>query len=95
MVSSLEADLLGFVSSIDSVFLDLTPKISPLFLGRFKDNGRNFHVKLRKDKQNSNVLPSPNVSVPEDLVQIQAYLRWERKGKQAYSPEKEKASVIL
>ncbi|CAN6195188.1 unnamed protein product [Urochloa humidicola] len=28
--------------------------------------------------------------VPEDLVQIQAYLRWERKGKQSYTPEQEK-----
>lgn len=86
---------LGLYHQLILVFLDLTPEIPPLFLGRFKDNGCNFHVKLRKDKQNSNVLPSPNVSVPEDLVQIQAYLRWERKGKQAYSPEKEKASVIL
>lgn len=43
----------------------------------------------------SNVLASPNVSVPEDLVQIQAYLRWERHGKQAYSPEQEKASVLI
>lgn len=33
-----------------------------------------------------------NVSVPEDLVQIQAYLRWERNGKQMYTPEKEKVS---
>lgn len=33
-----------------------------------------------------------NDSVPEDLVQIQAYLRWERNGKQMYSPEKEKVS---
>jgi len=36
-----------------------------------------------------------NVSVPEDLVQIQAYLRWERKGKQMYNPEKEKVSQTL
>lgn len=36
-----------------------------------------------------------NVSVPEDLVQIQAYLRWERNGKQMYSPEKEKVSQTL
>ncbi|KAJ0095371.1 hypothetical protein Patl1_16076 [Pistacia atlantica] len=28
--------------------------------------------------------------VPEDLVQVQAYLRWERKGKQMYSPEQQK-----
>lgn len=33
-----------------------------------------------------------NVSVPEDLVQIQAYLRWEKNGKQMYTPEQEKAS---
>lgn len=69
--------------------------ISPLLLGRFKDNGSNFRVQLTKDKMSSNVLASPNVSVPEDLVQIQAYLRWERNGKQAYSPEQEKASVLI
>ncbi|KAK7361648.1 hypothetical protein VNO77_03719 [Canavalia gladiata] len=51
----------------------------------FKNNGENFHIKLPvKDK------PAQEVSVPEDLVQIQAYLRWERKGKQMYSPEQEK-----
>uniref|UniRef100_A0A5B6YGN2 alpha-glucan, water dikinase n=1 Tax=Davidia involucrata TaxID=16924 RepID=A0A5B6YGN2_DAVIN len=51
----------------------------------FKNNGVNFLVKLPlKEKLN------PNVSVPEDLVQTQAYLRWERKGKQMYTPEKEK-----
>lgn len=37
----------------------------------------------------------PNPSVPEELVQIQAYLRWERKGKQIYTPEQEKASYYL
>ena len=37
----------------------------------------------------------PNASVPEELVQIQAYLRWERKGKQMYTPEQEKASYYL
>lgn len=51
----------------------------------FKNNGDNFHVKLpAKEKQIS------NASVPEELVQIQAYLRWERKGKQMYTPEQEK-----
>lgn len=51
----------------------------------FKNNGGNFHVKLHmKEKL------IPDVSVPEDLVQIQAYLRWERKGKQMYTPEREK-----
>lgn len=57
------------------------------FIGRFKHNGGNFHIKLPlKGKL------IPNVSVPEDLVQIQAYLRWERNGKQTYTPEQEKAS---
>ncbi|KAM5567913.1 alpha-glucan water dikinase 1, chloroplastic [Rosa sericea] len=51
----------------------------------FKNNGGNFHVKLPLEEK----LIS-NVSVPEDLVQIQAYLRWERKGKQMYTPEQEK-----
>ncbi|XP_062110381.1 alpha-glucan water dikinase, chloroplastic isoform X2 [Humulus lupulus] len=51
----------------------------------FKNNGGNFLIKLpAKSKSIS------DVSVPEDLVQIQAYLRWEREGKQMYTPEKEK-----
>ncbi|MED6193595.1 hypothetical protein PIB30_021071 [Stylosanthes scabra] len=51
----------------------------------FKNNGENFHIKLVvKDKI------VQQVSVPEDLVQVQAYLRWERKGKQLYTPEQEK-----
>ncbi|KAM7484206.1 hypothetical protein LguiA_000215 [Lonicera macranthoides] len=53
----------------------------------FKHNGDNFHIELRlKGKL------IPNVSVPEDLVQIQAYVRWERNGKQTYTPEEDKAS---
>ncbi|TQD83177.1 hypothetical protein C1H46_031282 [Malus baccata] len=56
----------------------------------FKNNGDNFHVKLpAKEKLIS------NASVPEELVQIQAYLRWERKGKQMYTPEQEKACSIF
>ncbi|CAK8561980.1 unnamed protein product [Lathyrus sativus] len=51
----------------------------------YKNHGDNFHIKLPvKDK------PVQEVSVPEDLVQIQAYIRWERKGKQSYNPEQEK-----
>ncbi|XP_057948829.1 alpha-glucan water dikinase, chloroplastic [Malania oleifera] len=51
----------------------------------FKNKGENFHVKLpKKEKQ------ALSAEVPEDLVQIQAYLRWERKGKQMYTPEQEK-----
>ncbi|XP_076945424.1 alpha-glucan water dikinase, chloroplastic-like [Bidens hawaiensis] len=51
----------------------------------YKDNGQNFYVKLPPREK----LVS-NVGVPEDLVQIQAYLRWERNGKQTYTPEQEK-----
>ncbi|XP_031271017.1 alpha-glucan water dikinase, chloroplastic isoform X2 [Pistacia vera] len=51
----------------------------------FKNNGTNFHVKLPMRKE-----LLQNISVPEDLVQVQAYLRWERKGKQMYSPEQQK-----
>ncbi|PSS28509.1 Alpha-glucan water dikinase [Actinidia chinensis var. chinensis] len=51
----------------------------------FKNGDENFHVKLPvKDKL------IQNISVPEDLVQIQAYIRWERKGKQMYTPQQEK-----
>ncbi|XP_077244216.1 pyruvate phosphate dikinase, PEP/pyruvate binding domain-containing protein [Tasmannia lanceolata] len=57
----------------------------------FKDNGQNFHVQLlTKEKLIPNASVPPSVSVPVDLVQIQAYLRWERKGKLAYTPEQEK-----
>ncbi|XP_024023864.1 alpha-glucan water dikinase, chloroplastic isoform X2 [Morus notabilis] len=51
----------------------------------FKNNGNNFHVKLPAKEERIS-----SVSVPEDLVQIQAYLRWERRGKQMYTPEQEK-----
>ncbi|KAF3431222.1 hypothetical protein FNV43_RR25952 [Rhamnella rubrinervis] len=49
----------------------------------FKNNGNNFRVNLAMKEIS-------NASVPEDLVQVQAYLRWERKGKQMYTPEQEK-----
>ncbi|KAL8538968.1 hypothetical protein ACS0TY_000826 [Phlomoides rotata] len=51
----------------------------------YKYNGGNFYVELPKAD-----FRTPDISVPKDLVQIQAYLRWERKGKQNYTPEKEK-----
>ncbi|GMJ09703.1 STARCH EXCESS 1 [Hibiscus trionum] len=50
-----------------------------------KNNGQNFHAKLPQKETTIS-----NISVPEDLVQVQAYLRWERKGRQMYSPDKEK-----
>ncbi|KAL9246479.1 hypothetical protein vseg_020009 [Gypsophila vaccaria] len=51
----------------------------------FKNNGKNFYVRLPDAAQQGQ-----NISVPEDLVQVQAYLRWERRGKQMYTPEQEK-----
>ncbi|KAL2903324.1 Alpha-glucan water dikinase chloroplastic [Bienertia sinuspersici] len=51
----------------------------------FKNNGQNFHVRLPGKTEHGQ-----QITVPEDLVQIQAYLRWERNGKQMYTPEKEK-----
>lgn len=60
------------------------------FFSRIKNNGGNFCVKLSRKETRGQ-----DVSVPEELVQIQAYLRWERKGKQNYTPEKEKASNLF
>lgn len=54
-------------------------------VGRFKNNGQNFHVRLPRKSEHAQ-------QVPEDLVQVQAYLRWERMGKQMYTPEQEKVS---
>ncbi|KAD2393750.1 hypothetical protein E3N88_40727 [Mikania micrantha] len=51
----------------------------------YKNNGQNYHVKLRSREE-----PVSDVVIPEDLVQIQAFLRWEKKGKQMYTPEQEK-----
>ncbi|GKA58375.1 alpha-glucan water dikinase 1, chloroplastic isoform X1, partial [Tanacetum coccineum] len=50
----------------------------------YKDNNKNFYVKVTLGRK-----PVSNVEVPEELVQIQSYLRWERNGKQSYSPEQE------
>ncbi|XP_020251557.1 alpha-glucan water dikinase, chloroplastic-like [Asparagus officinalis] len=58
----------------------------------FKNNGENFQVKLpgsRHQISNLSAVENKRVSLPEDLVQINAYLRWERKGKQSYTPDQE------
>ena len=62
-------------------------KNSLTLMCRYKYNGGNFHVRLPARDPGAQ-----NVSVPEDLVQVQAYLRWERNGKQMYSPDQEKVS---
>jgi alpha-glucan,water dikinase len=50
----------------------------------YKLNGQNFRIDIPQ-------LNLSGFSVPEELVGIQAYLRWERRGKQNYSPQQEKA----
>lgn len=77
-----------YVNTISRITFFLFPIFASVF--RFKNNGDNFLIKLP-------AVPSQvsNVSVPEDLVQIQAYLRWERKGKQMYTPEKEKVIIFV
>ncbi|KAL3680910.1 hypothetical protein R1sor_023866 [Riccia sorocarpa] len=50
----------------------------------FKYNGGNFRVEVPQEKVDYSSIP-----VPEDLCGIQAYLRWEKNGKQNYSPEQE------
>ncbi|KAF2926925.1 alpha-glucan water dikinase, chloroplastic [Oryza sativa Japonica Group] len=58
----------------------------------YKNNGQNFQIQLQASQyqgQGTSTATSSTV-VPEDLVQIQSYLRWERKGKQSYTPEQEK-----
>ncbi|KAL6639875.1 hypothetical protein ACP70R_022470 [Stipagrostis hirtigluma subsp. patula] len=58
----------------------------------FKSNGQNFHIQLQTSRHQGQGASgaSSSTTVPEDLVQIQAYLRWERNGKQSYTPEQEK-----
>ena len=66
-------------------------------LHRFKNNGQNFQIQLQSSHHHGSGASGASSSatsalVPEDLVQIQAYLRWERNGKQSYTPEQEKES---
>ncbi|CAM0912165.1 unnamed protein product [Alopecurus aequalis] len=55
----------------------------------FKNNGQNFLIQLQTSRSQGQDASSATV-VPEDLVQIQSYLRWERNGKQSYTPDQEK-----
>ncbi|KAJ4808981.1 Glucan water dikinase [Rhynchospora pubera] len=59
----------------------------------FKNNGENFRVLFSGQNSDVSVVSGGetlDANVPEELVQIQAYLRWERNGKQMYTPEQEK-----
>ncbi|KAH9292685.1 hypothetical protein KI387_042129, partial [Taxus chinensis] len=46
----------------------------------FKLNGQNVHIDIPRDEINI-----PNASVPEDLVQVKAFIQWELKGKKTYT----------
>uniref|UniRef100_A0A453RHA3 Uncharacterized protein n=1 Tax=Aegilops tauschii subsp. strangulata TaxID=200361 RepID=A0A453RHA3_AEGTS len=59
----------------------------------FKNNGQNFLIQLQTSHNEGQDAPGASASaivVPEDLVQIQSYLRWERNGKQSYTADQEK-----
>lgn len=67
------------------------------WLYRFKNNGKNFQIQLSGNFRRSpgaSIAENINVTLPEDLVEIQAYIRWEKKGRQKYTPEQEKASLL-
>jgi alpha-glucan,water dikinase len=61
---------------------------------RFKNNGKNFLIQLPTSRNQGQGASGATV-VPEDLVQIQSYLRWERNGKQSYTPDQEKAGFNI
>jgi len=54
---------------------------------RYKHNDGNFHVDIPASVA---VRDPATIVLPEKLVQVQAYLRWERNGKQSYTWEQEK-----
>uniref|UniRef100_A0A8R7V0U6 Alpha-glucan water dikinase, chloroplastic n=1 Tax=Triticum urartu TaxID=4572 RepID=A0A8R7V0U6_TRIUA len=59
----------------------------------FKNNGQNFLIQLQTSRNEGQDAPGATASavvVPEDLVQIQSYLRWERNGKKSYTADQEK-----
>lgn len=37
---------------------------------------------------------TPRSEIPDDLVQVQAYIRWEKAGKPNYSPEKQLVMIL-
>lgn len=63
-------------------------------------NGKTIEELYRslKGGHDSNEKPSQNggsssaIQIPEELVGVQAYLRWERNGKKNYSPEEQQVS---
>ncbi|KAL6619112.1 hypothetical protein ACP70R_034251 [Stipagrostis hirtigluma subsp. patula] len=57
-----------------------------------KSNCQNFQTQLKMSRRQGQDAAgaSSSSTMPEDLVQIQPYLQWERNGKQSYTPEQEK-----
>ncbi|PKA56704.1 Alpha-glucan water dikinase, chloroplastic [Apostasia shenzhenica] len=64
----------------------------------FRNNGQNFHVQLTGYNHHildKSISDYANITLPEDLVQIHAYIRWERNGRQSYTPEQQKKEYEL
>lgn len=59
---------------------------------RYKFEEGNFHINIPASTAQQD---PATIVLPEKLVQVQAYLRWERNGKQQYSQEKEKVSEAV
>lgn len=70
-----------FDTKFDAIEFILRDDSSDLWL---KLHGGNFRLVVPEAD-----LSSSTISIPEELVQVQAYLRWERKGKQQYSADQE------
>ena len=41
------------------------------------------------------VVSDTSKKIPDDLIQIQAYIRWEKAGKPNYSPEKQQVNFLV
>uniref|UniRef100_A0A7I4D941 Pyruvate phosphate dikinase AMP/ATP-binding domain-containing protein n=1 Tax=Physcomitrium patens TaxID=3218 RepID=A0A7I4D941_PHYPA len=81
----------GDTASLKVVFDDLSINAIEFVL---VDRNRNRWFKMNNSNLRIDVPPPSlkvsNYDIPEELVGVQAYLRWERKGRQNYSPEHEK-----
>lgn len=53
---------------------------------------QDLHARLT-DKTNATEVKGPSISetkiIPDELVQVQAYIRWEKAGKPNYSPDQQ------
>lgn len=61
-------------------------------LSRYKFQDGNFHVRIPESTASRD---PASIVLPENLVQVQAYLRWERNGKHQYSDDKQKVGLVV